>query len=248
MKIDISPTAKDLGIKAARKGADILRSMAQEKERLTVVIPTGASQLAMYDQLLQEPGIPWERIDLFHLDEYVGISPDHAASFRRYLRERVIAKLPACSSFCEVVGDAADIHGELSRLNALLGPKEIDICFGGIGENGHLAFNDPPADFETTDPYILVDLDIGCRRQQHNEGWFKRLEDVPKQAISMSINKIMGSRHLIIAVPDGRKAEAVGNCLDLEVSPMFPASILQQHDNCHIFLEPDSACLLQKNP
>ena len=248
MKIDISPTAKDLGVKAARKGADILRAAAKEKERLTVVIPTGASQLSMYDQLLQEPGIPWERIDLFHLDEYVGISPDHPASFRRYLRERVIAKLPACGSFCEVVGDAADIQAELSRLNALLGSKEIDICFGGIGENGHLAFNDPPADFDTTDPYILVDLDMGCRRQQHNEGWFENLEDVPKQAISMSINKIMGSRHLIIAVRDRRKAEAVKNCFSSQVPPIFPASIVQQHENCHIFLEPESARLLQKNP
>ncbi|VAV86607.1 Glucosamine-6-phosphate deaminase [hydrothermal vent metagenome] len=246
MKVDVSPTAKDLGIKAAQKGADILRSIAKEKERLTVVIPTGASQLSMYDQLLQEPNIPWERIDLFHLDEYVGISSDHAASFRRYLRERIIARLPAFGSFCEVRGDAEDIQQELSRLNALLGPKEIDICFGGIGENGHLAFNDPPADFDTTDPYILVNLDMGCRRQQYNEGWFKRLEDVPKQAISMSIRKIMGSRHLIIAVPDGRKAEAVRNCLESEVSPMLPASILQQHENCHIFLDPDSSRLMTK--
>ena len=246
MKINISPTAKDLGIKAARKGADILRSMAKEKERLTIIIPTGASQLSMFDQLLQEPDIPWERVDLFHLDEYVGISPNHPASFRRYLRERVIARLPACGSFCEITGDAADIHGELSRLNALLGPKEIDICFGGIGENGHLAFNDPPADFNTTDPYILVNLDMGCRRQQYNEGWFEHLEDVPQQAISMSIRKIMESRHLIIAVPDSRKAEAARNCLESEVSPVFPASILQQHKNCHIFLDLDSSRLMTK--
>ncbi len=246
MKIDVSENDNELGEKAARKGAGILRAFADEKERLALVIPTGASQLFMFEQLIVESDIPWDRIDVFHLDEYVGISPSHTASFRRYLRERFVAKVPNLGSFHEIAGDALDVQAEISRLNDLIGSRDIDLCFAGIGENGHLAFNDPPADFETNDPYILVKLDEGCRRQQHNEGWFENLGDVPDHAISMSVNFIMKSRRLIISVPDARKAEAVRNSLEEEVSPRFPASILQRHDHCDLFLDRDSSKLLRQ--
>jgi glucosamine-6-phosphate deaminase len=247
MKIDISRTEKELGAKAARRGADILRRRAGDKERLCVVIPTGASQFSLFEHLVREPDMPWGRIDVFHLDEYVGISPDHPASFRRYLRERFVARVPSLGSFHEIIGDAPDIGAEISRLNALIGPRTIDVCFAGIGENGHLAFNDPPADFATTDPYILVNLDRVCRQQQYKEGWFDSLEDVPTRAISMSIRQIMKSDHLIISVPDARKAEAVKNALEADVSPHIPASILRRHDQCNLFLDPDSSRLLEQS-
>jgi len=245
MKIDISENDRELGMKAAQEGAAVLRASAQEKERLTLVIPTGASQFSMFEQLIIEPDIPWHRIDVFHLDEYVGIAADHPASFRRYLRERFVAHVPDLGSFHEIMGDAPVIETEIARLNAMLGSREIDLCFAGIGENGHLAFNDPPADFETTDPYILVTLDDKCRRQQYHEGWFESLDDVPVQAISMSVNQIMKCRRLIISVPEGRKAEAVRDSLQNEISPSFPASILRRHENCELFLDLDSSKLLK---
>ncbi len=246
MKIEICENSSVLGVMAARKGASILRCAGNERERLTLVLPTGASQFSMLEQLIVEPEIPWERIDVFHLDEYVGISAQHPASFRRYLNERFVAMVPDLGSFHAIAGDAGNLQAEIDRLNSLLAGRVVDVCFAGIGENGHLAFNDPPADFEIDDPYILVELDLACRRQQKNEGWFENMADVPVKAVSMSIRQIMKSRNLIISVPDARKAEAVKNCLEDEVSPQYPASVLQQHESCHVFLDPDSACFLEK--
>ncbi len=245
MRIEICQNEKELGIRAAKKGAEILRKAAEVKDRITAILPTGASQFTMFSQLVGEPGIPWERVDVFHLDEYVGISPDHPASFRRYLLDRLVARVPRLGSFQAIAGDAANLAAEISRLNGLLCERDIDICFAGIGENGHLAFNDPPADFETTDPYIQVNLDVVCRQQQVNEGWFASLDDVPASAVTMSIRQIMKSDHLIITVPEARKARAVKSSVESPVSPQFPASILQQHDNCFLLLDPDSAGLLQ---
>lgn len=244
VKIDISSSNAELGKKAARRGAEILRLLAKSKDRLTLVVPTGASQLAVYDHLVRQPDIPWERIDAYHLDEYVGIAADHPGSFRRYLRERFVCNVPTLGSFEEIRGDAPDTHREVDRLNDLMSRREIDLCFAGIGENGHLAFNDPPADFNTTDPYILVTLDHACRHQQFHEGWFKRFEDVPEQAISMSVRQIMKSKYLVVSVPGKRKAKAVKASLESAVCPQIPASILQQHDCCDMFLDNESSCLL----
>jgi len=244
VKIDISSSNAELGRKAARRGAEILRMLAKSKNRLTLVVPTGASQIAVYEHLVREPNIPWERIDTYHLDEYVGIDADHPGSFRRYLRERLVSKVPTLGSFEQIRGDSPDIHREIRRLNDLMLGRDIDLCFAGIGENGHLAFNDPPADFNTTDPYVLVKLDHACRHQQFHEGWFERFEDVPEQAISMSVRQIMKSKYLVVSVPGKRKAKAVKAAIESAVSPQIPASILQQHDCCDLFLDDESSCLL----
>jgi glucosamine-6-phosphate deaminase len=179
----------------------------------------------------------------FHLDEYVGLPDTHPASFRRYLRERIVERVhPGAFHFVE--GDALDVAAECRRAGALLAAKPIDVAFVGIGENGHLAFNDPPADFETEEPYLVLALDDACRRQQLGEGWFERLEDVPARAISMSIRQILKSREILAVVPDRRKAAAVRDCLELPVSPTRPASALRRHPRTTLFLDRDSASLL----
>jgi glucosamine-6-phosphate deaminase len=184
----------------------------------------------------------------FHLDEYIGMSDTHPASFRRYLRERFAAVLPRFAAFHFVEGDSADLAAELARLNGLIADLPIDVMFAGIGENGHLAFNDPPADFDTTIPYRLVQLDENCRKQQFGEGWFPTLNDVPPTAISMSVAQIMKSGIIILSVPDRRKAEAVKNTLTGPITPDVPASILRRHPACHLFLDPESASLLRPVP
>jgi glucosamine-6-phosphate deaminase len=191
------------------------------------------------------PGIDWSKVTVFHLDEYVGLAVSHPASFRRYLDERFVSRLKHLGNFVPVIGDAAGLADEVRRLNGLIGAQTIDVCFAGIGENCHLAFNDPPADFETDDPYIVVTLDEACRRQQLGEGWFASLDAVPARAISMSIHQIMKSRELIVCVPDARKAKAVAAALEGPVTPSQPASILQRHKACTIYLDPPAAAGLR---
>jgi glucosamine-6-phosphate deaminase len=190
-------------------------------------------------------GIDWARVELFHLDEYVGLSIDHPASFRRYLLERLIEKTGITRHHLldgERAARSAAMEGRA------LASAPIDVAFVGIGENGHLAFNDPPADFETEEPYLVVTLDDRCRQQQVGEGWFARVDDVPRQAISMSVRQILKSREIIAVVPDARKADAVGRSVQGEVSPMTPASILRTHANTTMYLDRDSAALLPSPP
>ena len=197
------------------------------------------------EELVKIKEIDWSKTEMFHLDEYAGLPQTHGASFRKYLIERLINKVhPAKVNLIQ--GDAKDIHKEIDRINKLISAAPIDVAFVGIGENGHLAFNDPPADFETEKPYILVNLDEKCRKQQVGEGWFKSIDEVPKQAISMSIKQIMKSKNIICTVPDLRKAEAVNNCLskDKPISNIYPSSILKKHPNVFVFLDKDSASLL----
>ena len=244
MKIIVKPTAVEAGRAAAEAGADALRRALATKDRAVIVVATGASQFDMLDYLVQQAGIDWHRVIGFHLDEYEELPISHPASFRQYLWERFVRRLPhpLCAfHFIDLERDAA---GEVQRLNELLGGCEVDVAFVGIGENGHLAFNDPPADFETRDPYIRVELDEACRRQQLGEGWFPRLDDVPRRAVSMSVYQIMQSNTIICTVPDARKAEAVRKTVEGEVSPMAPASILQRHSSCALFLDGESAGLL----
>ncbi|GAF93831.1 unnamed protein product, partial [marine sediment metagenome] len=189
--------------------------------------------------------IDWSRTTMFHLDEYIGIAEDHPASFRKYLKERLINKVHPGAVYL-IKGDSEDPDSECERLNKIISKKEIDVSFVGIGENGHLAFNDPPADFHTEKPYIVVELDEACRRQQLGEGWFNGLEEVPYRAISMSIKQMMKSRNIICTVPDARKAQAVKNCLEGVVSPEHPASVLRKHKKVFVFLDKDSAKLLEK--
>lgn len=244
MKISAHLDSDVMATAAAENAARILRDAIQRKRQTAFIAATGASQFSFLRYLIAMPGIAWDRTTMFHLDEYIGLSADHPASFRRYLRERLTSQVPiGAVNFIE--GDAADLQGEVARLNRLLGATQIDVAFVGIGENGHLAFNDPPADFTTEMPYIVVSLDEACRRQQFGEGWFKTLDDVPKQAISMSVRQIMKSAHIICTVPEKRKAPAVKACFEGEVGPMFPASILRTHPACYLYLDRESASLLK---
>ena len=243
MKILVHSDGDELGTAAAEEGRRAIAEAIAQSGRATIIVATGASQFAMLDRLVRSD-LDWSRVTAFHLDEYVGLPADHPASFRRYLRERFVDRLPALREFVMVEGDAPDLAGELARLNARIARESIDVCFAGIGENCHLAFNDPPADLETEDPYIVVELDEACRRQQMGEGWFDSLEAVPRRAISMGIRQILKSRQIILSVPDRRKAEAVRNAVQQSVSPLFPASILQQHPAATLHLDPASASLL----
>ncbi|MBL4919008.1 glucosamine-6-phosphate deaminase [Szabonella alba] len=244
MQIQIHPDKAALGRAAADEGAAALREALAARGRAVVILATGASQFDMLENLVAS-GLDWSRISIFHLDEYVGLPVTHPASFRKYLRERVLARLPVPpAGFHAIDGDAADTGAEIARLNALIAAETVDVCFAGIGENGHLAFNDPPADFDTTVPFLRVRLDDACRRQQMGEGWFPTLDDVPAEAISMSIREILRARRLVLSVPDTRKAEAVRATVEAAVSPEIPASIIRNHPACSLHLDRASAALL----
>lgn len=244
MKIHAQDGSAELGRRAAAEGADAIRSALDARGRAAIVVATGASQFETLKALVKAD-LDWSRVTAFHLDEYAGLGPDHPASFRRYLRERFASPIGTLGTFVEVQGDAEDLETEIARLNDRISAETIDVCFAGIGENCHLAFNDPPADFDTTEPYLSVRLDEACRRQQLGEGWFASLEEVPEQAISMSIRQIMKARRIVLSVPDLRKARAVADAVEGHVTNLHPASVLQDHPACSLHLDPESASLLQ---
>lgn len=233
-----------LGKAAAAAARTAIEEALAAFGQANIILATGASQFHTLDNLVQAP-LDWSAVTVFHLDEYIGLPASHPASFRRYLRERLIDRVGSVRTFVEIEGDAADPDAELARLNRLIGDVRIDVCFAGIGENCHLAFNDPPADFEVQEPYIIVTLDEDCRRQQTGEGWFETIADVPQRAISMSIQQILKSRQIILSVPDERKAAAVRAAVRGEVTNLAPASILQRHPNVQLYLDPHSARLLE---
>ncbi len=245
MKIQVLKVTRDCGVAAAERAAEILRNAIAAKGHASFIAATGASQFEFLKALTGQISIDWERTTMYHLDEYIGLPEDHPACFRRYLRERLIDQVhPGVVHL--IRGDAEDPYAECLRLSGIISQEEIDVAFVGIGENGHLAFNDPPADFDTEDPYILVELDEACRKQQLGEDWFPSLDEVPRRAISMSIRQIMKSQTIVCTVPDRRKARAVKQCLEGEVSHWYPASILRKHPNAFVYLDRDSASLLQK--
>ena len=244
MQIQTFDTASEMGRVAARNGADLIRKALADKGGAAIILATGASQFEMLSTLVAEPGIDWSKVTAFHLDEYIGLQESHPASFRKYLKERFVAKVPNLGRFVFVEGDALDLNEELARIGGELAKNPIDVAFVGIGENGHLAFNDPPADFDTEVPYIVVNLDEPCRRQQMGEGWFATFEDVPRQAVSMGIRQIMKSGAIICTVPDARKANAVKICVEEPVSNLRPASILRKHPRAWLYLDALSASLL----
>ena len=231
-----------MSVAAARHAALVLRAAIGARGGARIVAATGASQFDFLEALTAAPGIDWTRVEMFHLDEYVGLPVAHPASFRKYLLERLIHKTGMTRyHLLDGEHDAARVADEAGRE---ISRTPIDVAFVGIGENGHLAFNDPPADFTTDRPYLIVTLDAACRQQQVGEGWFASTEEVPSQAISMSVRQILKSLEIICIVPDARKAQAVASCIDGEVSPMAPASILQTHARATIYLDRDSAALL----
>lgn len=245
MNLSIHDTKTEMGHAAAAAGAEWVRKAIRERGSANIIVATGASQFEMLSSLVQQPDIRWDLVTVFHLDEYTGLPISHPASFRRYLWERFHSKLPLPVAAFHYLSAETDASAECARVGAILAEHPIDVAFVGIGENGHLAFNDPPADFETEQAYIVVDLDEACRRQQLGEGWFPTFDDVPKQAISMSIRQILKSKAIIVTVPDERKAIAVRDCLQGPVSPLAPASILQQHGNVTVFMDRPAAGLLK---
>jgi glucosamine-6-phosphate deaminase len=234
MEIIISNSPEELGESAARKGADLIRKAIKKRGEASIIVATGASQFRMLEALVKEDA-DWTKVTSFHLDEYIGLPVTHPASFRKYLKERFADKVPL-RSFIYVNGDDDPVK-ECKRIGKIISDHRI-------GENGHLAFNDPPADFETEAPYIIVNLDDACRRQQLGEGWFKSFEEVPARAISMSIKQIMKSGSIICTVPDLRKADAVQKTLNEKISPMIPASVLREHKASWLYLDKDSSSKL----
>jgi glucosamine-6-phosphate deaminase len=246
MNITICQNPKELGKAAGSATAQLIRTVIGEKGAANIILATGASQFETINQLITEEEVDWSKVVMFHLDEYIGLPVAHPASFRKYLQERFLQKVAPLKAVY-LISDEEDAKAECKRIGNLITNHPIDIALAGIGENGHLAFNDPPADFNTEEPYIIVDLDEPCRKQQLGEGWFKSLEEVPQQAISMSIKQIVKAKHIICSVPDTRKAMAVKNTLEQPVSNLYPASILRLHPDCRLYLDKFSAGLLSRS-
>jgi len=243
METFIYPSKLAMAKAAAEKAASILNETIGRKGEATFVAATGVSQFEFLEALVNEQNVDWSKTTMFHLDEYIGLPENHPASFCLYLKERFI-KYVNLKAVYLIQGNAVNIPAEIMRMNEIISGYEIDIAFVGIGENGHLAFNDPPANFEVEDPFIAVELDEACRRQQLGEGWFGSYEEVPNRAISMSIKQIMRSKAIICIVPDKRKQQGVYKTLSCEISPFNPASIMRKHENASLFLDVDAAALV----
>jgi glucosamine-6-phosphate deaminase len=249
LQIKVLDDQRALGLAAAEHAAKSLRDAIRANGAARIVAATGASQFEFLDSLTSAADIDWNRVELFHLDEYVGLPATHPASFRKYILERIILKTRICYKTGIIQYHLLDGEGDPQEIAKRVGRKlisrPVDLAFVGIGENGHLAFNDPPADFASEEPYLIVQLDEACRRQQVNEGWFSQLGDVPVRAISMSIRQILRAKEIIAVVPEARKARAVQACLEEEISPLTPASALRNHANATLYLDRDSAALLK---
>ena len=244
MNSKIFDTPALMGEAAGKEATSKIAAAIKQFGHANIILATGASQFYTIETLVKDDSIDWSKVIVFHLDEYVGIDDQHPASFALYLRQRFLEKVRKVKKFHFIDGSVNDPTAECERLNNLIKDLKIHVALVGIGENGHLAFNDPPADFDVETPYIVADLDEKCRMQQVGEGWFGSLEEVPSQAISMTIKQIMKSDCIICSVPDQRKSVAVRNCLVGNVSNMHPASILQNHENCTVYLDKASAQLL----
>jgi len=240
MNIQVESDKVAMGRAASAMAADGLKRALAERGEANLILATGASQFEMLDQLVQHD-VDWQKVTCFHLDEYVGLPETHPASFRGYLKKRFAERVNGPKEFHWINADGADPDEECRRLDRMIQQHPIDVACVGIGENGHLAFNDPPADFDTEKPYLVVELDEACRRQQLGEGWFPTFDDVPKKAISMSVGQIMKSKCIVCTVPDERKAEAVKNSVEGPVTPNVPASILQRHENTTLFCDTAAA-------
>jgi glucosamine-6-phosphate deaminase len=242
MIVQVFENAALLSRTAAQEAAEILRKAIRERRQARIIAATGNSQIAFLAELCKSPHVDWKRVEMFHLDEYIGLPITHPASFRKYLMERLI--LPTGIEKYHLLDGEGDVNQLMRHTGDALRAAPIDIAFVGVGENGHLAFNDPPANFETSEPYIVVQLDDACRQQQVNEGWYAALSDVPQRAISMSVRQILQAKQIFAVVPESRKAQAIALCLEGEISPMAPASILRTHPATTLFLDRDSAALL----
>ena len=238
MKIIVSETSKDLGQKAAELTANYLKALITKNGYARIVVSTGSSQFETFEALIASD-VDWSKVEMFHLDEYAGLPESHPASFRKYLKERFVSKVNLMAANF-VDGTAVGIV-EISKK---LLEKPVDLGLIGIGENGHIAFNDPPADFKTTEPYILVNLNDSCKKQQVGEGWFATVNDVPMQAVSMSVHQIMQCKKIISCVPHTVKAKAVADTINSELTNLIPATILKTHCDWTLLLDKNSAALI----
>ena len=242
MVLKVLPDKSSLGKMAAEHAAEAIGRAIRDRGQARIIAATAASQFEFLDALTKMPGIDWQKVEVFHLDEYIGLPITHPGSFRRMLLDQLIKKT-GITKYHLLDGDAHPAE-VLRRVGKELTSAPIDVAFVGIGENGHLAFNDPPADFQTEEPYLIVNLDEACRQQQVGEAWFSDISQVPKQALSMSVRQILKAKEILAVVPDSRKAQAVRACFEGEVSPMAPASILRTHSNATVYLDRNSAALL----
>jgi glucosamine-6-phosphate deaminase len=243
MLLKVFPDKTSLGAAAAEQAAAAVRRAIDDKGQARVIAATAASQFEFLNALTAAPNLDWQRVELFHLDEYIGLPITHPGSFRKMLMEQLVRKT-GVTHYHLLDGDAADPPAIVREVGKHLASAPIDIAFLGIGENGHIAFNDPPADFTTEEPYIIVNLDEACRHQQVGEAWFSDISQVPRQAISMSARQILKAREILAVVPDRRKAQAVKACFEGKISPVAPASILRLHPNATVYLDKNSASLL----
>lgn len=244
MKIIVTKTAQELGQVAAKEVAQAINAAIEKNGEARIAVSTGASQFELLSALVGED-IDWSRVVMFHLDEYVGLSESHPASFRKYLKERLVSKTAMGKAY--FVNGEGDVEENIAQLTAAITQRPIDVGLIGIGENGHVAFNDPPADFESQASYKVVNLDLRCRKQQVGEGWFAGVEDVPKQAISMTVAQIMRCKKIFSFVPYAVKAEAIRNTLASgAVTPMIPATKLREHADCTLYLDEESSALCEK--
>ena len=232
-----------LGRAAAEQASTAIRRAIRERGRARIIAATAASQLEFLEALTKSPDIDWAKVEAFHLDEYIGLPITHPGSFRKMMMEQLVSKT-GITHYHLLDGDAADPAMVAREVGKELASAPIDVAFLGIGENCHIAFNDPPADFTTEEPYIIVELDEACRRQQVGEAWFADLSQVPTRALSMSARQILKAREILAVVPGPRKAQAVQMCVEAEIGPMAPASILRRHSNATVYLDRDSAALL----
>ena len=242
MVLKVFPDKISLGKAAAEQASATMQAAVRARGRARIIAASAASQIEFLAALTEARDISWKNVELFHLDEYIGLPPTHPASFCRYLQERLITKTGLANY--HLLSGTEDPAKVIRDVGKALTSAPIDVAFVGIGENGHIAFNDPPADFETEEPFLVVNLDDACRRQQVGEGWYKDISEVPKQAISMSVRQVMKANEIIAVVPDSRKARAVKSCFDGEISPMAPASILRTHPRATVYLDAHSAALL----
>ncbi|MCP4313776.1 MAG: glucosamine-6-phosphate deaminase [Bacteroidetes bacterium] len=243
MKISIHEAKTEVGKNAAWMGVRLINQEIRKKGHAYIIVATGSSQFEMLDEMVTA-SVDWSKVTAFHLDEYIGMPATHPASFRRYLKERFVSRINL-KAFHYINGES-DPALECVRLGQILADHPVDVAFIGVGENGHLAFNDPPADFETEVPYLVVELDEVCRGQQLGEGWFPTLDDVPNTAISMSVRQIMKSESIICTVTEKRKAAAVKSCVEGGITPEVPASVLSGHGKVWMYLDRDAASKLRR--
>jgi glucosamine-6-phosphate deaminase len=243
MTVAVFESNAALGQAAAADFAALIREEVSTRGEVAVIFATGNSQLTFLQALRDFSDLPWERVTAFHMDEYIGIAQDHPASFRRYIREKITEIFHPRTTYA-INGDAADIEEELWRYEALLKAHQPTVCVLGIGENGHLAFNDPPADFHTSRTIHVVTLDETCRRQQVGEGHFPDIDGVPKRAISLTIPALLNTKHVMALVPEARKAKVAQAALEGPVTEYCPASILRTQKQVKLYLDWDSASMI----